>query len=159
MAETVGFEPTCPCGQLDFESSSLRPLRYVSVKAAELPAVLLYQPVRKKSSLFYSLGDQRFLPKEERCSPCGRTTRWRKPQRSLGPPASSSKIRSSKSALGSSLSRMAEPPFQLQTIGQYMRKGMKNVSVSGRLGFFLREIFCQTGGRGEQKGRGGRKSP
>lgn len=30
MAEAVGFEPTCPCGQLDFESSSLRPLRYRS---------------------------------------------------------------------------------------------------------------------------------
>ena len=30
-AETVGFEPTCPGGQLDFESSSLRPLRYVSI--------------------------------------------------------------------------------------------------------------------------------
>ena len=23
LAERVGFEPTCPCGQLDFESSSL----------------------------------------------------------------------------------------------------------------------------------------
>ena len=23
ITETVGFEPTCPCGQLDFESSSL----------------------------------------------------------------------------------------------------------------------------------------
>ena len=33
MAETVGFEPTCPCGQLDFESSSLRPLRYISIKS------------------------------------------------------------------------------------------------------------------------------
>ena len=31
LAETVGVEPTCPFGQLDFESSSLRPLRYVSV--------------------------------------------------------------------------------------------------------------------------------
>ena len=31
LAEAVGFEPTCPCGQLDFESSSLRPLRYASV--------------------------------------------------------------------------------------------------------------------------------
>mgnify|MGYP007056508675 CR=1 FL=1 len=31
LAETVGFEPTCPCGQPDFESSSLRPLRYVSM--------------------------------------------------------------------------------------------------------------------------------
>ena len=31
VAEAVGFEPTCPCGQLDFESSSLRPLRYASV--------------------------------------------------------------------------------------------------------------------------------
>ena len=31
VAEAVGFEPTCPCGQLDFESSSLRPLRYVSI--------------------------------------------------------------------------------------------------------------------------------
>ena len=30
LAEAVGFEPTCPCGQLDFESSSLRPLRYAS---------------------------------------------------------------------------------------------------------------------------------
>ena len=36
MAETVGFEPTCPCGQLDFESSSLRPLRYVSLRCAAL---------------------------------------------------------------------------------------------------------------------------
>ena len=27
----MGFEPTCPGGQLDFESSSLRPLRYVSM--------------------------------------------------------------------------------------------------------------------------------
>ena len=31
LAEKVGFEPTCPCGQLDFGSSSLRPLRYFSV--------------------------------------------------------------------------------------------------------------------------------
>ena len=31
MAEAVGFEPTCPCGQLLFECSSLQPLRYVSV--------------------------------------------------------------------------------------------------------------------------------
>lgn len=23
LAERVGFEPTCPCGQLDFESESL----------------------------------------------------------------------------------------------------------------------------------------
>ena len=23
LAETVGFEPTCPCGQPDFESGSL----------------------------------------------------------------------------------------------------------------------------------------
>gem|GEM_PF-4999857 len=30
LAEEVGFEPTCPCGQLDFESSSLQPLRYSS---------------------------------------------------------------------------------------------------------------------------------
>ena len=30
LTETVGFEPTCPCGQIDFESISLRPLRYVS---------------------------------------------------------------------------------------------------------------------------------
>ena len=30
VAERVGFEPTCPCGQLDFESSSLQPLRYRS---------------------------------------------------------------------------------------------------------------------------------
>ena len=31
MAEAVGFEPTCPCGQLHFECSSLQPLRYASV--------------------------------------------------------------------------------------------------------------------------------
>ena len=37
LAETVGFEPTCPCGQPDFESGSLRPLRYVSM------TFLLYQ--------------------------------------------------------------------------------------------------------------------
>ena len=29
--ETEGFEPSCPCRQTDFESVSLRPLRYVSV--------------------------------------------------------------------------------------------------------------------------------
>lgn len=28
MAQSVGFEPTCLLGQLDFESSSLWPLRY-----------------------------------------------------------------------------------------------------------------------------------
>ena len=28
--ETEGFEPSCPFGQTDFESVSLRPLRYVS---------------------------------------------------------------------------------------------------------------------------------
>ena len=27
----MGFEPTCPCGQLHFECSSLQPLRYASV--------------------------------------------------------------------------------------------------------------------------------
>ena len=31
MAEAVGFEPTCPCGQLHFECSSLQPLRYASM--------------------------------------------------------------------------------------------------------------------------------
>ena len=31
MAEKVGFEPTCPCGQLHFECSSLQPLRYASM--------------------------------------------------------------------------------------------------------------------------------
>ena len=31
MSEAVGFEPTCPCGQLHFECSSLQPLRYASV--------------------------------------------------------------------------------------------------------------------------------
>lgn len=31
MAESVGFEPTCPFGQLHFECSSLQPLRYASV--------------------------------------------------------------------------------------------------------------------------------
>ena len=30
LAEAVGFEPTCPLGQLHFECSSLRPLRYAS---------------------------------------------------------------------------------------------------------------------------------
>ncbi len=27
----MGFEPTCPCGQPDFESGSLWPLRYISI--------------------------------------------------------------------------------------------------------------------------------
>ena len=31
LAQRVGFEPTCDCSQTDFESSSLRPLRYVSM--------------------------------------------------------------------------------------------------------------------------------
>ncbi len=30
MAERVGFEPTCPCGQHAFEARPLRPLRYLS---------------------------------------------------------------------------------------------------------------------------------
>jgi hypothetical protein len=32
MAERVGFEPTCPCGQDAFEAPPLRPLRYLSVR-------------------------------------------------------------------------------------------------------------------------------
>ena len=32
LAEAVGFEPTCPCGQPHFECGSLRPLRYTSIK-------------------------------------------------------------------------------------------------------------------------------
>jgi hypothetical protein len=31
VAERVGFEPTCPCGQDAFEAPPLRPLRYLSV--------------------------------------------------------------------------------------------------------------------------------
>ena len=31
MAERVGFEPTCPCGQDAFEAPPLRPLRYLSI--------------------------------------------------------------------------------------------------------------------------------
>ncbi len=31
LAEEVGFEPTCPCGQPHFECGSLQPLRYSSV--------------------------------------------------------------------------------------------------------------------------------
>src|SRR6188508_2013361 len=31
LAERVGFEPTCPCGQDAFEAPPLRPLRYLSV--------------------------------------------------------------------------------------------------------------------------------
>jgi hypothetical protein len=34
LAERVGFEPTCPCGQDAFEAPPLRPLRYLSVIAA-----------------------------------------------------------------------------------------------------------------------------
>ena len=31
LAEEEGFEPSCPCGQLHFECSSLQPLRYSSI--------------------------------------------------------------------------------------------------------------------------------
>lgn len=31
LADRVGFEPTCPCGQPHFECGSLRPLRYLSI--------------------------------------------------------------------------------------------------------------------------------
>ena len=31
LAEKVGFEPTCPCGQPHFECGALRPLRYFSM--------------------------------------------------------------------------------------------------------------------------------
>ena len=31
LAEAVGFEPTCPCGQPHFECGSLWPLRYASI--------------------------------------------------------------------------------------------------------------------------------
>ena len=34
LAEKVGFEPTCPCGQPHFECGALRPLRYFSVNNA-----------------------------------------------------------------------------------------------------------------------------
>ena len=42
LAERVGFEPTCPCGQLDFESSSLRPLRYRSGSDIPMFALAAY---------------------------------------------------------------------------------------------------------------------
>ena len=38
----MGFEPTCPCGQLDFESSSLRPLRYRSGSDIPMFALAAY---------------------------------------------------------------------------------------------------------------------
>ena len=37
LAQTVGFEPTWHCCQIDFESISLRPLRYVCLFSAVLP--------------------------------------------------------------------------------------------------------------------------
>lgn len=37
LAQTVGFEPTWHCCQIDFESISLRPLRYVCLFSAALP--------------------------------------------------------------------------------------------------------------------------
>ena len=43
MAERVGFEPTCPCGQDAFEAPPLRPLRYLSVRPDSVEAdPLLY---------------------------------------------------------------------------------------------------------------------
>ena len=41
MTEWAGFEPACPGGQLDFESSALRPLRYHSWQASGFPDTFL----------------------------------------------------------------------------------------------------------------------
>src|SRR5688500_8026697 len=37
LAERVGFEPTCPCGQDAFEAPPLRPLRYLSAREEPRP--------------------------------------------------------------------------------------------------------------------------
>ena len=50
LAQMVGFEPTCPCGQLDFESSSLWPLRYIC--KSFIYWFLLYQNSGKNASAF-----------------------------------------------------------------------------------------------------------
>ena len=41
VTETVGFEPTCPCGQPHFECGSLRPLRYIS-KTSTISLYLIF---------------------------------------------------------------------------------------------------------------------
>src|SRR5262245_9570679 len=42
MAERVGFEPTCPCGQDAFEAPPLRPLRYLSVDDVRVKRTFYY---------------------------------------------------------------------------------------------------------------------
>ena len=41
LAEKVGFEPTCPCGQPHFECGSLWPLRYFSM------TIIIYHRIRR----------------------------------------------------------------------------------------------------------------
>ena len=62
LAEMEGFEPPVPKSTTDFESASLRPLRYISVPL--FTAGVLYQPFVEKSRffagsviLFYKLQD------------------------------------------------------------------------------------------------------
>src|SRR5687768_6741436 len=51
MAERVGFEPTCPCGQDAFEAPPLRPLRYLSVYWRARVAFGDFAPPARLSSL------------------------------------------------------------------------------------------------------------
>ena len=68
LAERVGFEPTCPCGQDAFEAPPLRPLRYLSVLTtlavgyADSPPALAYAhstPLALRSSLRSVRGGRR----------------------------------------------------------------------------------------------------
>jgi hypothetical protein len=54
MAERVGFEPTCPCGQDAFEAPPLRPLRYLSVSWRARVAFGDFAPPARVSSLHYA---------------------------------------------------------------------------------------------------------
>lgn len=53
VAEAVGFEPTCPCGQPHFECGSLQPLRYVSEQFLLYNSLLLWVKCKLHKNLLY----------------------------------------------------------------------------------------------------------
>ena len=68
MAERVGFEPTCPCGQDAFEAPPLRPLRYLSVFTTLAVSFADSPPALALRSLHYAHSAQ-LAPFRSRRSP------------------------------------------------------------------------------------------
>ena len=76
LAERVGFEPTCPCGQDAFEAPPLRPLRYLSVITRSVGAPLTFPTsLRARGPLRGLPSGARLRPQALSCFARGRLRR------------------------------------------------------------------------------------